>query len=342
MTNVGILGFGKMGSFHADWISHTEGLKLIAVCDKQPGRREAAESKYGVRGYTDLDKFLNDSSMNLVVIVTTNDVHEELTIKALRAGKDVIVEKPMSLSYKSTLRMIEAAEQTGNRLYVHHSSRWDRDYLLIKDIIRSGIIGDILQVHSKVMLCDEGWPAWGIDGMDNPWRIKAQYGGGILFDWGPHLVDQALQMMGKEPCRVFGSLQSGIWTKEVDDHFFAMLEFENDVVWQIEASNNGRITLPRWYVIGTMGTILVEGYHEPFWDKAEILYTKPNGKQEKQTFTLIDVCESGAEGGFYLDLLPHLEGKKEDFVTMYEASSVVKILESVKQSHEKKRIIEIA
>lgn len=342
MIKVGILGFGKMGGFHADWITRTEGMEFTAVCDKQQERRQSAEAKYGVRGYTDLDKFLSDSNVDLVVIVTTNEVHEELTVKALRAGKDVVVEKPMSISYESTLRMIEASEQTGNRLFVHHSSRWDRDYLLVKDIIDSGLIGDILQIHSKVMLCDEGWPAWGIDGMENPWRIKAQYGGGILFDWGPHLVDQALQIMRKDPCRVHGVLQSGIWTKEVDDHFFAMLEFEDNVVWQIEASNNGRISLPRWYVIGTMGTILVKGYHEPFWDKAEILYTKPDGKQEKQTFTLIDVCESGAEGGFYLDLLPHMAGKEKEFVTMYEASRVVKILESIKQSHEEKQIIEIA
>jgi len=340
MLNMGIIGMGKMGSFHAEWINNNKDMELIAICEKNEKRTGEIKKQYGVDVYTDVDEFLKIKKLDFTVIVTTNEAHEELTVKALESGKNVIVEKPMSINYESTLRMVKAAEKNKKHLFVHQSSRWDRDYLLVKEIIESGLIGDVMVIQSKVMLCDEGWPAWGIDGMANPWRIKAKYYGGMLLDWGPHLVDQMLQIMGKDPIGVYGVLQQGVWSDEVDDHFLAVLKFENNVVCQIEASNNGRIPLPRWYVIGKKGTITVTGKSEPFWDDAEVIYIKDNGKKESQRYKLYDICESGAEGGFYEDLVPFLDGKKKEYVSMYEASKVVRVLELIKKSSDENRYIE--
>jgi predicted dehydrogenase len=237
--------------------------------------------------------------------------------------------------------MIRAAEAAKRHLFVHHSSRWDRDYRLVKEVIASGLLGDILVIQSKVTLCDEGWPGWGIEGMANPWRIKAKYFGGLLFDWGPHLVDQLLLMVGKPLTGVFGQLQSGVWSTEVDDHFFAVLKFDDKALCQIEVSNNGRIALPRWYVIGSRGTMEVRGSKEPFWDQAEIVYMRDDGKKESRLVKLHDVCESGAEGGFYEDLIPHVEGRKKDFVSMYEAAQVVRVLELIKRSSQENRFVDM-
>jgi len=340
MLKMGIIGMGKMGAFHADWIINNKYLNLVAICEKNEKRISEIKKQYGVDVYNDVDEFLRIKQLDFVVIVTTNEVHEELTVKALENKKNVIVEKPMSVNYESTVRMVKAAEKNGKHLFVHQSSRWDRDYLLVKDVINSGLIGDVLVIQSKVMLCDEGWPAWGIDGMANPWRIQAKYFGGMLLDWGPHLVDQLLLLMGKDPIGVYGVLQKGVWSKEVDDHFFAVLKFENDVVCQIEASNNARIPLPRWYIIGTKGTLEVKGKSEPLWDDVEIMYIKDDGKRECQKFKLYDICESGIEGGFYQDLVPFLNGEKKEFVSMYEASKVVKVLELIRKSSEENRFIE--
>ena len=340
MLNMGIIGMGKMGSFHAEWINNNKDMELIAICEKNEKRADEIKKQYGVDVYTDADEFLKIKELDFAVIVTTNEVHEELAVKALERGKNVVVEKPMSINYESTLRMVKAAEKNHKHLFVHQSSRWDRDYLLVKEIIESGLIGDVMVIQSKVMLCDEGWPAWGIDGMANPWRIKAKYYGGMLLDWGPHLADQILQIMGKDPIGVYGVLQHGVWSDEVDDHFFAVLKFENSVVCQIEASNNGRIPLPRWYVIGKKGTITVTGKSEPFWDDAEVIYIKDNGKKESRTYKLYDICESGAEGGFYEDLVPFVDGEKKEYVSMYEASKVVRVLEFIKKSSDENRYIE--
>jgi predicted dehydrogenase len=328
---MGIVGMGKMGGFHAEWIAKNPQLELCAICEKNPERVKQVREKYPVKVHQDYAAFLAED-LDFVVVVTTNDAHEELSVAALNSGRNVIVEKPMSVSYESCRHMIQAAEKNKRHLFVHHSSRWDRDYLLVKEVIASGILGEILVIQSKVMLCDAGWPGWGIDGMANPWRIKAKYHGGLLFDWGPHLVDQILLMVPRPLLGVFGQLQSGVWSTEVDDHFFAVLRFDDRVLCQIEVSNNGRIALPRWYVIGSKGTLEVKGFREPFWDQAEIVYLRDNGKKESRLVKLHDVCESGAEGGFYEDLIPHVEGKKKDFVSMYEAARVVQVLELIKRS----------
>ncbi len=338
---MGIVGMGKMGGFHADWIARHPQMELRAICEKNPARIEQLRKQYPAKVHQDYGAFLAEE-LDFVVVVTTNEAHEKLTVTALDSGKNVIVEKPMSVSYESCRRMIQAAEKNQRHLFVHHSSRWDRDFLLVKEVIASGLIGEVLVVQSKVMLCDEGWPAWGIDGMANPWRIKAEYFGGLLFDWGPHLVDQLLLLINKPLKGVFGQLMSGVWSTEVDDHFFALLKFDDRTLCQIEVSNNGRITLPRWYVIGTRGTLEVKGFKEPFWDQAEIAYVRENGEKETRLVRLHDVCESGAEGGFYEDLIPHVEGRKKEFVSMHEAARVVQVLEMVKRSSQESRFVAAA
>ena len=339
MLKMGIVGLGKMGAFHADWIRENEGMELTAVCDKNGKRLEVVKSEYGAEVYDDYGKFLEKADTDFVVVVTTNDVHESLSIEALESKKHVIVEKPMSVDYESCMRMVKAAEKNDRHLFVHQSSRWDRDFLLVKETIASGLIGEVLTIQSNVMLCDAGWPAWGIDGIANPWRIKAEYFGGLLLDWGPHLVDQMLLLKGEDPVGVFGLLQSGVWTTEVDDHFFAVLKFKDQSICRIEVSNNARITLPRWHIIGTKGTLQVDGFHEPVWDKAEIVYIRENGRKESRKLTLHDVKESGIEGGFYQDLIPFVEGRKKDFVGMYEAAKVVKVLELIKKSSIENRFV---
>lgn len=328
---MGIVGMGKMGGFHAEWIAKNSDMELRAICEKNPARIEKLREQYPVTIHQDYVAFL-EQELDFVVVVTTNESHEELTVAALNSGKHVIVEKPMSVSYESCRRMIRAAEKNERHLFVHHSSRWDRDFLLVKEAIASGLLGEILVIQSKVMLCDEGWPAWGIEGMANPWRIKAEHFGGLLFDWGPHLVDQLLLIMKAPLLGVLGQLQSGVWSTEVDDHFLAVLNFEGKTLCQIEVSNNARIALPRWYVIGSRGTLEVKGFKEPFWDHAEIVYQREDGKKETRLVELHEVCESGAEGGFYEDLIPFVEGRKEQFVSMHEAARVVQVLELIKRS----------
>lgn len=340
MLRMAIIGMGKMALEHARWIAGNKDMELVAVCEKDTSRHAEIKQKYSVDVYDKVSDLVSRIKLDFAVIATTNTSHEEIAIEVLNAGINIIVEKPMTLTYQSAKKMIDAAEKSNKHLFVHHSSRWDRDYLKVKEYIDSGVIGDILIIQSKAIFCDEFWPSWGIEGMANPWRIKAKYGGGLLFDWGPHLVDQILQIMGKDPIEIYGFLQSALWTKEVDDHFLALLKFENNIMAQIEVSNNGRISLPRWHVIGTRGTIMVPGKSEPFWDEVQLNYINENGKKENVKTELTGSKESGLEGGFYSELVPYLEGKINKFVSMYDSANVVKVLETIKKSSSECRLLE--
>ncbi len=337
MLNIGIIGMGKMGAIHADLINEVSMLKLIAACEKNKNRVDQIKEDYKIDVYDNISDLLGIKELDYVVIATTNETHEEIAVKAMEKGKNVIVEKPMSLDYQSTLKMIEISEKYDKNLFVHHSRRWDRDYQLVKKVLDSNLLGDILLIQAKVMLCDEGWPAWGIEGIQNPWRIKKEYGGGILLDWGAHLIDQVLQLTGKDPVGAYGILQNGVWSSEVEDYFFSSIKFDSDLVCQIEASNNSKISLPRWFIIGTKGTLAVKGESTPVWDEAEIRYQNDDGTSENQIIKLENVSE--LTKGFYNDLVLFLEGKKKDFVSMHDASKVVKIIDMIRKSNETGKFI---
>jgi len=332
MITFGIVGMGRMGMMHADWIQENKQLKLAAACEKNPARTAELKNKYNIEVFTDFNEFLKTPEMDFVVIATTNEFHEILTVAALESGRNVIVEKPMSLNYQSTLRMIKAAEDSKKELLVFHSTRWDRDFLLVRDYIESGKLGKLLTIHLRVMLFGEFWAGGGIDGMQNPWRLKEEYGGGILMDWGPHLIDQLLVLKGRDPVSVYGSLQSGLWCNKVDDHFFAALKFDDDTICEVEASINCRIPLPRWYVIGTKGTLVVNSRLTNVWDDAEVRLQKDDGANEKHEVKLVGHPGAGLTGGFYKDFIHYKDSKKSQYITMQQASKVVKILDMIKES----------
>ena len=279
------------------------------------------------------------NEIDFVVVSTTNETHEEITIKALNKNKNVIVEKPMSTNYESALRMIKAAEINKKKLFVHQSMAWDWDFLFIKDIIKSGKLGKILVIKNNYGVFGESWPGAGILGMKNPWRTKAKYGGGILLDMGPHLIDQIFRIVGKDPVGVFGVLQSGIWTDEVDDHVMAIIKFDDDLLCQIEISNNCRISLPRWYIIGTKGTLIVTESEVDVYNKIEMNYGTDNGEKEIQKTELINTTISGYSPGFYKDLIKFLKGEITEFVSMYQSIKVVKILDLIKKSSKENSFI---
>ena len=339
MLNMGIIGFGSMGEVHAGWINKNKDLKLVAVSKKVEERLEEIKNRFGIEVYLENSKLLSRSDIDYIVIATTNETHEELTIEAFRSGKNVIVEKPMSISYKSTLRMIDAAKKYKKKLFVYQSQRWDRDFLFIKEKIESKILGDISLIEANTLEYGKRWACGGIHGMENPWRIKAEYGGGILFDWGPHLVDHMLQIMKKDPIGVYGVLQNGTWSSEVDDFFFAVIKFEDNVICQIRAFSNCTIPSPRWFIVGKRGTLMVKGSLNSLWDEAEINYVKSNGQKEIQKIKMVDHPGAGSSSGFYDNFVKYVKGEINEFVDMYEGSKVIKILEMIKKSSIENRSI---
>ncbi len=164
--------------------------------------------------------------------------------------------------------------------------------------------------------------------MDNPWRLKKEYGGGMLNDWAPHLVDQAL-ILARAPLLSVSAWSGGkVWTTEVDDHVWAELLFANGLSFRVEASNNHRIPLPRWTVVGTKGTFQVKGEAADSWQEAE-LATELDGIPEVRRF---DISGGELTNAFYGAFADAILNSRELPITRGEVLSVMKTIDLIRRS----------
>ena len=244
-----IVGYGGMGSYHAKLIKGNEHLEVTGTYDILEERRKVSVQE-GYSAYESYEQVLADDEVDVVLIATPNDVHKDLALKAFEAGKHVICEKPVTLSVEDFREMTAAAEQAGRVLMVHQNRRWDEDFLIIKQMYNEKTIGELFRLESRVH---------GANGIPGDWRHLEQYGGGMLLDWGVHLLDQVLFMVDSRITSVSSRL-SFILGDEVDDGFEAVLQFENGVSALIEVGTTNFIPLPRWYVKGTEGTGVIDDW----------------------------------------------------------------------------------
>lgn len=132
-----------------------------------------------------------------MLVATPNDAHLPYVLKAAECGKNVIVEKPAALSGAEAERMYAAAEKAGIVFSPHQNRRWDDDYLSVRSIYESGEIGKVYRIESRVM---------GSNGIPGAWRRIKSQGGGMMLDWGVHLIDQMLQFCQVAPLRRFTAI----------------------------------------------------------------------------------------------------------------------------------------
>ncbi|MGC6584603.1 Gfo/Idh/MocA family protein [Paenibacillus sp. Dod16] len=244
-----IVGYGGMGSYHAKLIKDNAYLEVTGTFDVLKDRREVSQQD-GYPAYESYEQVLNDAAVDVVLIATPNDVHKELALQAFNAGKHVICEKPVTLSVSDFKEMVSAADAAGRVLMVHQNRRWDEDFLTIKQMYNEKTIGDLFRIESRVH---------GANGIPGDWRHLEAHGGGMLLDWGVHLLDQVLFMVDSRITSLSSRL-SFILGDEVDDGFESVIEFENGVSVLIEVGTTNFITLPRWYVKGTEGTGIIEDW----------------------------------------------------------------------------------
>lgn len=244
-----IVGYGGMGSYHAKLIKDNAFLEVTGTYDILEERRKASNED-GYSAYESYEQVLNDAAVDVVLIATPNDVHKELALQAFEAGKHVICEKPVTLSVSDFKDMVSAADAAGRVLMVHQNRRWDEDFLTIKQMYNEKTIGDLFRIESRVH---------GANGIPGDWRHLEAHGGGMLLDWGVHLLDQILFMVDSRMTSLSSRL-SFILGDEVDDGFESVIEFENGVSVLIEVGTTNFITLPRWYVKGTEGTGIIEDW----------------------------------------------------------------------------------
>lgn len=213
---VALVGYGYAGkTFHAPLIAATPGLELTLVAS---GRAEAVHADLpDVAVVADPLQALRADGIDLVVVAAPNAQHSPLTAAALRAGKHVVVDKPFTLDLAEARELRALAKRERRLLSVFHNRRWDSDFLGVKQAIASGRIGEVVHFESHF---DRFRPQ-----VRERWRESAQAGGGIWFDLGPHLIDQALQLFGL-PQSVQVDLAALRPGAQADDWAHAVLRYE--------------------------------------------------------------------------------------------------------------------
>lgn len=247
---VGIIGFGRIGAEHAGWLDGARGIRAIAADDVTPARRVLAADR-DLKTYDTLAAMVADRSIDAVLVSTPTSMHFEHAMLALEAGKHVMIEKPMALDLDEARKLVEEARSRKKVLSVFHNRRWDIDYLTVREAVKSGAFGKLINVESRLgqyascvgPAAREYHPSW---------RNEAAFGGGGLYDWGSHFVDQLWRLLWPaKPVRVFAQLRGNVWTQDCDDFARILIDFDNGVVGLCEINTTTSRPLPRWHLDGT-------------------------------------------------------------------------------------------
>lgn len=250
MINVGIIGYGFAGrGFHAYLIGRVPELRLTAVASRDPARRRQAEQDYRVATYATVDDLLERSGVDLVVVATPHDTHAALTCQALNAGKHVVVDKVMCLTAAEADTMIAAAQRSRRLLSVFQNRRWDWDFLTVRQVLTDGLLGAPYLIEASVARYR---PPRG-------WRSEVDASGGLLYDWGAHLIDHALQLVPEPVVSVTCDLQHCGWGAAIGSYARLLLRFSGGLLYSIELGNLVRLDRPRWVVLGERGALVKHG-----------------------------------------------------------------------------------
>ena len=249
--NLVVIGYGGMGSWHVGHAQKSDVVNLAGIYDIDPAKTELARSR-DIFAYDSLEAVLADEKVDMVTVAIPNDSHKEVVIKALNAGKNVICEKPVAMNSEELNEMIAAAEKNGRIFSVHQNRRFDVDFLAMKQIKESGELGEIINIESRIH---------GSRGIPSDWRGEKEHGGGMVLDWGVHLIDQLLQIFDEKIERIYCTFDN-ITNKEVDDGFKLTIYFEGGKSAFVEVGTYNFIAMPRFYLRAEKGSALITDWRE--------------------------------------------------------------------------------
>jgi predicted dehydrogenase len=336
-VKLGVIGFGGMGKWHAKNAPRAE-VEVTAVCDIAEERWKEAEAE-GYLLYKSADALLADPNVNTVVLTVPNYLHKEMCLKAAAAGKNIITEKPAALSVVELDEMEKACKNAGVFFTAHQNRRWDKDMLIVKKAYDEGLLGNIFTIESKL---HSG------NGYMHEWHIYKKYGGGMIYDWGVHLIDQILFMMPGVTIKSLYADVKNVLHEEVDDYFKIIMKMNNGITVHIELSTYILEYQPRWLVAGDKGTMIVKSFAcdgniyrtGQMLEKLPPQITETVAGPTRQfapippggivTEPLPDLSTDWVE--FYKNVDAVLEGKEESKIKIPEVRRVLKVMESIWKS----------
>lgn len=334
---VAIIGYGGMGSWHVNKMINSDVVDCAGIWDINEKRREMAREK-GLHVYNSLEDVLRDPSVDIITIATPNDSHAEISIKAMRAGKNVISEKPVCMNSSELQEIFKVSNETGMLFTTHQNRRWDADFLIMKDLYQSGKLGNVFSIESRYH---------GSRGIPGDWRSQKKYGGGMMFDWGVHLIDQIMCMTeGLKLTKIYCKCDH-ITNNEVDDGFKLDLYFDNGLVAHVEVGTNHFIALPRFYMAGLSGAAKIEDWKSDCqltictqWKEENVTpvvtaagLTKTMAPRDAKTIEQSIVKKPYSDvHDFYRNVCAAIDGQETQLVTHKQLMRVMLIMEAALKS----------
>ncbi len=348
---MGIIGFGSMARQHYHALTdHYDRIQIRGVFDLDESACEHARERC-LKVYESQEAILADPEIEIILVATTNDAHKTIVIDALRAGKHVICEKPVTISSEELLEIMAVVKETGKVFTIDQNRRTNRDFILMKRKVEEGTIGKPLVIESRVE---------GSRGMPSGWRTLKALGGGMMLDWGVHLIDQIMYMIPEKVSQIYCKMLN-VQYPEVDDNFRLMMTFESGLITIVEVGTNHYVAHPIWYVMGETGTLQINSWdckgeiircidNNVQWEE-EIFYTMagptktmaPRNDNCTETILLTlpeDVTDDVTV--VYTQFLDAIEGKAELTITSEQALRVMQVMEAAFESAREKKSVDVA
>jgi predicted dehydrogenase len=350
---VGVIGYGLGGRvFHAPFVSAVPGLKLVSIMTSKGD--DAAKAYSSARISRSIDDLLGDKSIELVVVSTPNETHFDIASRALNAGKHVVIDKPFAATSAEARQLADLASSKGLLVVPFHNRRWDGDFLTVRKILADGSLGRVVTFESHF---DRFRPT----PRENTWKEAGNPANGMLFDLGPHLLDQVLAVFGA-PEAVTASVRSDRDQTEIEDAFDITLHYPaangKGLLAHCRSSYLACINAPRFLLHGTHGSFIKFGLDpqepalvggakvprmgspdrwleekESAWGKLAVapVLSDPTMLVEKVIKT-----ESGDYRGFYANVRDAILGKAPLAVTPEDGYRVIRLLELARESSAKR------
>lgn len=341
MIEVGLVGFGLAGrAFHAPVIRAVPGLHLAAIVQRTGN--EAGEKYPDVRIVRNLDDLLAVREIRLVVIATPNDTHYSFARQCLEAGRDVVVDKPLTTTVEEAKALVEFAKEKGRLITVYQNRRYDGDFQALRKLVAEGTLGRIVRFETHY---DRYRPQL----KPGAWRETTRPGSGILFDLAPHLIDHALVLFGL-PEAVTADVRIERENAVADDAFDIMFHYPNALRAALRSSILAAAPRPRFVLLGTQGSFAKQTTdpQENNLRDGNIPKDGPWGAEPQENWGLLTVPEGHkftqrripSENcdfrDYYANVRDSLLRKVAPVVTTEWAVNVMRLLEMARESSERR------
>jgi predicted dehydrogenase len=335
-----LLSYGMSGRiFHAPFLEIHPGFELVGAYERS--QKNIQKAYPGTHSYVSLDEVIQDSDIELIIVNTPIPTHFDYAAKALKAGKHVVVEKAFTNSTLEALELQKIAREAGKHIFVYQNRRWDSDFLTVKKVFESGQLGDIVEAEFHF---DR------FNGIKSPKMHKEipGPGAGIIFDLGPHIIDQALYLFGN-PTHVFADLRKTRPGTEVEDLFEILLYYPEMRV-RLKAGYYFKVPVPAFQLHGKLGSFIKtrSDRQEADLDAGRKPQGDTWGQESPQDYGVMQVdggnperisSEKGDFMAFYENVYQSLRGDAKPSVSVQDGINSMRVIDAAIESSREKRVI---